>query len=173
MVGQHYDSFEHWKCLTQLLCHSDDAILKYPSLYYDFVSDLYFQIREIPEDFFVDIVASNNFLFSCMQRLVNNIKEHEKVDSKLKNKVERFSAFLTSKFDWDFEEEFDDAPTFVAEEDAVLSTERPNLKRKISLDDSDTLIQSNNEDVDDNQQNDSLLEEEHELMDVVGDLPVF
>lgn len=108
-----------------------------------------------------------------MQRLVNNIKEHEKVDSKLKNKVERFSAFLTSKFDWDFEEEFDDAPTFVAEEDAVLSTERPNLKRKISLDDSDTLIQSNNEDVDDNQQNDSLLEEEHELMDVVGDLPVF
>lgn len=151
--------------MTQLLCYSDDAILKYPSLFQDFISDLYFQIREIPEDFFVDIVASNNFLFTCMQRLINNVKQQEKVDHKLKNKVERFSAFLVSKFDWDFEEEFDDAPTIVDEEDAIVSTERVVLKRNTDNESSDEA-----EKMEDDDDNDDLA---LETMDVVGDLPTF
>ncbi len=29
--------------------------MKYPDLFLDFISDLYFQIQEVPRDFFVDI----------------------------------------------------------------------------------------------------------------------
>jgi hypothetical protein len=29
--------------------------VKYPDLFLDFISDLYFQIQEVPRDFFVDI----------------------------------------------------------------------------------------------------------------------
>lgn len=148
------------------MCFSDDAILKHPNLYHDFISDLFFQIREIPEDFFVDIVASNNFLFSCMQRLINNVKEHETADRKMKDKIERFSAFLSSKFDWDFEEEFEDAPTLVTEEYAIISSERSKLKRKTRDEESEVVEDSNEWD-----ENNSL--EHEEVMDIVGDLPIF
>lgn len=121
LVGQSYLSFEHWKTLVQLICLSDDAIVKYPKLYTEFVSDLYFQICEVPEDFFVDIVTSNNFLFNCLQKLFQHISDQDKAEMKLKNKVIRFSAFLSSKFGWDFEELYDDAPTVVDESDAQIS----------------------------------------------------
>jgi hypothetical protein len=98
-----------------------------------------------------------------MQRLINNVKEHEKADGKLKHKVERFSAFLTSKFEWDFEDEFEDAPTIVTLEDATISSERPNLKRK----------NANNETVLENEEEIDFQDEENEVMDVVGDLPMF
>lgn len=106
----------------QLICHSDDAIIKYPNLFIDFVSDLYFQICEVPEDFFVDIVTCNNFLFNCLQRLIQNVKDQDKAEMKLKNKVTRFSSFLSSKFGWDFEELYDDAPTIVDAADAQINS---------------------------------------------------
>jgi A1 cistron-splicing factor AAR2 len=160
LVGQHYDSFEHWKSLVKLLCQSDDAVLKYPSVFIDFVSDLYFQIKEIPGDFFVDIVTSNNFLFNCMQRLINNIRDHDKAETQLRNKVDRFSSFLTTKFGWDFAEEFDDAPTIVDAADAVLSTERQD-----DADDTGETFQ--------NDAGDSENDLESESIDMVGDLPTF
>ncbi len=121
LVGQSYSSFEHWKILVQLICQCDDAIIKYPKLYTEFVSDLYFQICEVPEDFFVDIVTCNNFLFSCLQKLFQNIKDQDKAEMKLKHKVTRFSSFLSSKFGWDFEELYDDAPTIVDEAEVNVS----------------------------------------------------
>jgi hypothetical protein len=33
----------------------DEGLVKYPDLFLDFISDLYFQIQEVPRDFFVDI----------------------------------------------------------------------------------------------------------------------
>lgn len=40
---------------------------------------------------------------------------------KLKHKVTRFSSFLSSKFGWDFEELYDDAPTIVDEAEVNVS----------------------------------------------------
>ncbi|ODN02381.1 Protein AAR2 [Orchesella cincta] len=119
LVGQSYSSFEHWKRLVQLVCQSDEAIVKYPKLYTEFVSDLYFQIGEVPQDFFVDIVTCNNFLFSCLQTLIQNVKDQGNAEMKLKNKVARFASFVSSKFGWDFEELYDDAPTVVDDAEVV------------------------------------------------------
>nr|ACO15250.1 C20orf4 homolog [Caligus clemensi] len=34
LVGLHYDSFEHWKSLLIMLCTCDDALSKYPELFF-------------------------------------------------------------------------------------------------------------------------------------------
>ena len=62
------------------------------------------QIREVPEDFFVDIVASNNFLVSLLTTLFALVRDNSEIDSKLKLKIEKFKTNLSLKFKWDFSE---------------------------------------------------------------------
>ena len=79
-----------------------------------------FQIREVPEDFFVDIVSSNNFLVALLTSLFTLIRDNSDVDSKLKTRIEQFKKSLTLKFQWDFseiderEEPDEDKPVIVA-----------------------------------------------------------
>ena len=79
-----------------------------------------FQIREVPEDFFVDIVSSNNFLVALLTSLFTLIRDNSDVDSKLKTRIEKFKKSLTLKFQWDFseidemEEPDEDKPVIVA-----------------------------------------------------------
>merc|ERR1712142_1433385 len=62
-----YDGFEQWKRLTHLLCDSAaTSAARHPRLYANFITVLYFQTREIPEDFFLDIVTRENFLTSTL-----------------------------------------------------------------------------------------------------------
>lgn len=67
LIGNVYDTFEHWKKLLNLLCRSEDAIAKHHSLFSNLISILYHQLSEIPADFFVDIVSQDNFLTSTLQ----------------------------------------------------------------------------------------------------------
>ncbi|XP_005109157.1 protein AAR2 homolog [Aplysia californica] len=113
LLGQNYESFEQWKKLVHLLCTSEEAIMKNPKVYQDFISLLHFQVREIPSDFFVDIVTSNNFLTVTLHELFQNL-EGDGVDSKLQKKGHSFRKHLTEKFNWDFTSEPDDfAPVVV------------------------------------------------------------
>ncbi|KAI8789044.1 protein AAR2 [Biomphalaria glabrata] len=113
LIGQNYDSFEQWKKLVHLLCTSSDAILKYPKAYMDFITILHFQIREIPSDFFVNIVTSRNFLTDTLHELFQNFLT-DNVDPELKKKGLNFQKHLTKKFNWDFSIEPDEyAPVVV------------------------------------------------------------
>jgi len=40
---------------------------------------LYFQMKTIPEDFMVDIVSSNNVVLQCLNKLLKNVHENEKI----------------------------------------------------------------------------------------------
>jgi len=102
LVGMNYDSFEQWKQLVILLCSCDAALVESPDLFIAFISDLYFQMNQVPTDFFVDIVSSNNFLSSCLNTLFTNIKASTDVLPKLKEKAEKFESHVTRKFGWDF-----------------------------------------------------------------------
>ena len=79
-----------------------------------------FQIREVPEDFFVDIVSSNNFLVALLTSLFTLVRDNANVDSKLKTRIEKFKKSLSIKFQWDFseidqmEEPDEDKPVIVA-----------------------------------------------------------
>lgn len=67
LLGNVYEAFEHWKQLLNLLCRSEEAMMKHHTLYVNLISILYHQLGEIPADFFVDIVSQDNFLTSTLQ----------------------------------------------------------------------------------------------------------
>lgn len=104
LVGQNYDAFEQWKQLLRMFCTSDEALSNHNLLYMTLVSDLHFQIREVPEDFFVDIVSSNNFLVTILTTLFSLVRDNNKIDSMLKARIEKFKKNLSVKFQWDFSE---------------------------------------------------------------------
>lgn len=115
LVGQVYDGFEQWKSLVRLLCSCESAISQYPDLYLQFITLLHYHVREIPEDFFVDIVSSDNFLVAVLRSLFENLKDSE-ADENLKRRGLKFKEHLEKKFQWDLNADTDeDAPVVVAQ----------------------------------------------------------
>ncbi|XP_045207760.2 protein AAR2 homolog [Mercenaria mercenaria] len=113
LIGQVYDAFDQWKRLVHLLCSSEAALNSHSELFMNLISMLHFQVHEIPEDFFVDIVSANNFLTSTLQEFFSNLDEGNG-DSKLRQRGRKFREHLTKKFKWDFMTEPDDfAPVIV------------------------------------------------------------
>ena len=102
LVGMNYDRIERWKKLEAMFCNCDEALVKHNQLFLNFISDLYFQMIEVPDDFFVDIVSSNNFLVSSLSCLFTNIRNNVAASKKLKDKAERFESSISKRFDWDF-----------------------------------------------------------------------
>ena len=74
-----------------------------------------FQIREVPDDFFFDIVSANNFLVQLLTRMFRSVDANDAVDARLRDRADKFKANLAQKFDWDFGDEDDDedAPVVV------------------------------------------------------------
>ncbi|XP_069682395.1 protein AAR2 homolog [Periplaneta americana] len=117
LVGQSLEAFEHWKRLVGLLCSCEDAIPKRREVFDEFLTVLENQLVEIPEDFLVDIVASNNFVYHSLRSLFRTLQLSDVVDGRLKSKAKRFQERLTIKFQWDFshldQEDDDEAPVIV------------------------------------------------------------
>ncbi|ORY53022.1 AAR2-domain-containing protein [Rhizoclosmatium globosum] len=110
LVGQVYDGLEQWKCLTQLVCSSEEALSSPLSstLFYEFLGTLHSQLEECPEDFFVDALSSSNFLRSAIVDLVCNVRDPDAVNRlpnvKLEQRVTKFVELVTERFKWDLEE---------------------------------------------------------------------
>lgn len=117
LIGQLYDAFEQWKNLLNLICNSEEAILINTKFYLNFIQIVYFQLKEVPKDFFYDILSKNNFLTICLHNLFDNVKSlnETNVSSDLKEldeKCYQFKAYLKENYMLDFEEEPDEyAPT--------------------------------------------------------------
>lgn len=116
LIGGNLDAFEHWKQLVGLLCNCQKAISKYRTIYDHLPDMLETQIYEIPCDFLVDIVSSNNFIYVKIKNLLRLIIESD-VDGRIKSKMSRFKQRLSDKFDWDLnyenEESDDEKPVIV------------------------------------------------------------
>jgi A1 cistron-splicing factor AAR2 len=131
LIGQVYEAFEQWKLLISLLCNSEQAIGKYPRLYLQFIQVVYFQLKEMPTDFFTDIITSNNFLVVNLHNLFNNIKsvfdlsvesrrslefnEQLGLVKSLNENCDKFKSFLEEKFKFNFDEEPDEYAPIVCE----------------------------------------------------------
>lgn len=107
VVGQNYEAFEQWKKLVHVLCYCDENMSQYAELYNSFLMILYYQILEIPQDFFVDIVTSNNFLVSTLNVLFNSITTCS-LDDAFKLHANKFRKYLTKKFKWNFKNDPED-----------------------------------------------------------------
>ena len=129
LIGQVYDAFEQWKALISLLCNSEQAIHRYPSLYIQLIQVVFFQLKEMPQDFFTDIITSNNFLVVNLHNLFNNIRtscelthnhaggnEQAALIKTLNEKCNKFKNFLEEKFKFDFDMEPDEYRPVVCDE---------------------------------------------------------
>ncbi|CAI8012816.1 Protein AAR2 homolog [Geodia barretti] len=109
-----YDAFEHWKELVRLLCMSESALSDQTELFTNFITVLHFQLKEIPDDFFVDIVSRSNFLTTTLQVFFACLEQGSSLDSRLVKKGLQFRDNLTKQYNWDFSSEPDEyAPTIV------------------------------------------------------------
>ena len=102
LLGQVFDAFEQWKQLVHLLCSSEAALTSHSQLYIQFISILHYHIREIPEDFFVDIVTQNNFLVSTLRSFFANLANSTDCKQELKVRGQKFKENLEKRFQWDF-----------------------------------------------------------------------
>ena len=124
LVGQVYEAFEHLKSLLKIVCSSNSFIARHPSFFMNFIRVLHFQLKEVPTDFFIDIVDNDNFLVSILRTLFYNIENcDESFDSieHLKARSDRFKKTLVEKFKWNFDvetEDDDEAPVYVQLSDA-------------------------------------------------------
>lgn len=96
---------------------------------------LHFQLKEVPDDFFVDIVSRNNFLTTTLQArtsashmhkatmlyisswqvFFSSLEQNGSLDSGLVKKGLQFRENLTKRYNWDFSSEPDEyAPTIVS-----------------------------------------------------------
>ncbi|KAI1280758.1 Protein AAR2 -like protein [Halotydeus destructor] len=113
LVGQVYDAFEHWKSLLKLFCSCDKAISEREGFFSDLIRILHFQLREVPEDLFVDIVEQNNFLVAYLSIFFSNLNSSS-VSIAVRRRGERFKENLKMKYKWDFDfEPEDEAPVIV------------------------------------------------------------
>ena len=56
------------------------------------IETIFFQIREVPNDFFVDIVSSNNFLVTILNQLFGFVRNNATVDAALRSRMEKFQV---------------------------------------------------------------------------------
>ena len=114
LIGQEYDSFEQWKRIVSLFCKSETAASNRTALFQSFIKTMYYQIQEIPADFFVDITDSkNNFLVANLGTLLMNCESSGQ--DALCERARKFKKHLESKYEWEFslEEDDEDAPVVV------------------------------------------------------------
>lgn len=117
LVGQVWEGWEHWRRLLTALCGAENFLMENPEIYLKLMSVIHFQMQEVPEDFFVDIVESSNFLAAALKIFFANISDNESsLPPALVTRAHKFKYHLTSKFDWNLtleEEDDEDAPVIV------------------------------------------------------------
>ncbi|XP_055332955.1 protein AAR2 homolog [Paramacrobiotus metropolitanus] len=114
LVGQVYDAFEQWKNIVALLSQCEKAMLDRPDFFLDVIGLLYFQVQEIPKDFFVDVVSQENFLTNTLQSFFAIAEHADGVDERLRSRAGQFRKYLQKMFKWDFSmESNEDAPVVV------------------------------------------------------------
>ncbi|KAJ1675837.1 hypothetical protein EV182_000472 [Spiromyces aspiralis] len=129
LIGQNFSAFEHWKRIVHLLTSCTEALgdeRLQESLFVPFVSVLKAQLRECPQDFFINILSENNFISASLQRFVASIADLDKslVNWGLVDAIDDLRTFMQRRFSWTlltmeeaqkvFDlEEGDDAPVVV------------------------------------------------------------
>ncbi|EDV29117.1 Protein AAR2-like protein [Trichoplax sp. H2] len=116
LVAQVYEGFEQWKRIVDLLCSCQSIVSKRAELYRSFLRIFSDQLREVPEDFFVDIVTRDNFLVTKLNELFSTLQDSSLTNTELMTEANDFRQTLTARFQWDFESEPDEfAPIVVME----------------------------------------------------------
>jgi A1 cistron-splicing factor AAR2 len=69
-----YEGFDQWKRIIHLVCSCTSALKSQPQFFNDFLMALHYQMKMVPDDFFQDVLASNNFLITTLSMMFANIE---------------------------------------------------------------------------------------------------
>jgi A1 cistron-splicing factor AAR2 len=117
LYGQNYDSFEQWKKMLEIICRSDECmeLASYEDFYANFLTVLYFQLKEFPDDLFLDIIdnSGTNFIILSLKELFSSHSLNKNPKSKING--EKFRALVSKKFKINFDDEIniEDEPVLV------------------------------------------------------------
>eukprot|EP00240_Pyramimonas_obovata_P004189 CAMPEP_0118952858 /NCGR_PEP_ID=MMETSP1169-20130426/55577_1 /TAXON_ID=36882 /ORGANISM="Pyramimonas obovata, Strain CCMP722" /LENGTH=352 /DNA_ID=CAMNT_0006900199 /DNA_START=111 /DNA_END=1166 /DNA_ORIENTATION=- len=67
-------AFQQWRDVLQLFCMCDEALATHPHMFHAFMETLRVHMEHIPEDFFADELAAENFLRPLLARHLANIR---------------------------------------------------------------------------------------------------
>ncbi|XP_073981325.1 protein AAR2 homolog [Rhodnius prolixus] len=117
LLGHSLEALESWKNLVKVLCNCREALTTKKHLYKMFLKAFEAQLDQVPMDFLVDIVASNNVIYTSLRELFRTIEESEDICRTLRYDVEKMKQTVSEKFSWDFTnlelEDEDEAPVIV------------------------------------------------------------
>lgn len=131
LVGNVYDGFEQWKFLIGLLCNCEQSIRSEPEMFTALLNVLYYQLNEMPLDFFTDITTSNNFLVVHLHNLFENIRDvcaetlsaagassnQRDAFDKMNKRCDQLKNYLEEKFKFDFDQEPDEYAPVICEDE--------------------------------------------------------
>ncbi|XP_026477981.1 protein AAR2 homolog [Ctenocephalides felis] len=119
LIGHSVEGFHHWKKLLNILCTSELALKLHTSMYLQFLKTLHTHILQVPNEFLIDIVDGNNFLYVKSRQLFKNI--YSSGLTVLIKRVDKMMEDFTEKFTWNFEdlleEDQEDLPVVVELDD--------------------------------------------------------
>jgi len=120
LMGESYDGFEQWKQLVAIFCSCDEAMHRYSDLFYNFIEVFHFQLQQVPQDFFVDIISKNNFLFEALKGFYE-LLDDPSLDKKILKRATKFKQYIEERFGTQFtrslvvpSEDDEDAPVVVS-----------------------------------------------------------
>lgn len=77
LIGESFSGLEAWKEILRIFCSCEEAVHKHTSLMVSFVKVLRMQLKQTPEDMFMDPITSGNFLGPCVKSLLQIVEEFE------------------------------------------------------------------------------------------------
>jgi len=72
-------------------------------------------MKEVPEDYFVDIVVQQNQLAQTFHGFFLNFREPQGISAGLVRKASMLKHALTDQFEWEFEDEDEDEMPVIVE----------------------------------------------------------
>jgi len=92
LLGQSYESFEQWKKMLVLICGCDKASKDKEEFFLEFLKIIYEQIKEVPNEYFEDIVTSENFIVLALRELMEIVTDD--YPETIKNAVKKLQDVL-------------------------------------------------------------------------------
>lgn len=109
IFGEDYEALEQWKRLCELLMRSEGMMSLYDApatnqkerknaeIMLQFIPCLYNQLKQLPHDFFYDIITRESFLNKLLKEFFEVAFALGK-NSKIRGRAEKLSEFLSKKF---------------------------------------------------------------------------
>lgn len=124
LMGQSYDAFDQWKRILYMLSSSQKLLKEKTQFFRHFTSALMFQLKQVPQDMFHDMVEGEDFLSLCLKTFFESVFDKEettKMDSGLIEDTNLLKQYCLKRFGSKFAlfletETDDDAPTIVVDE---------------------------------------------------------